>query len=571
MIEESFRNGKVVSCKIFKNNEATVNTIYPVRSFGGDITHFLLALTSHDRGKQARRDPGRNTLTALNKLYDAIPASILVIDSQMRLIGWNRFSREKINGRPDEKMSGINPFERVHPDDLLELVNRKFPNVLNNDVEETAEFRMFHKDGPPYKWATLRAKKAFIDGEACVIAVVTEITELKQAEEKQEILEEQLRQFQKMELIGQLAGGIAHDFNNALAAIIGNAELVLNKLGQSASFVDNIKDIHYIANQSAKLTRQLLAFARKQVVIPQIIDIKESITESLPLHHRLIGENIQFEWNPCNKDVTVLIDPTQLDQILSNLFINARDAITGNGKIMIDCDLVHFNKADCTCNRSALSPGEYVRLSIGDTGSGIDTKVLPHIYEPFFTTKEVGKGTGLGLSTVYGIVMQNNGHIECHTEPGKGTRFDMYLPRHRESKQETESEGQSPVFLNANHTILVVEDEPFILKLIRDILESHGFTVLTARDAEECISICQTCETSIELLITDIVLPTINGVQLGMRLLKENPSLKLLFMSAYSPEHISQDKELMEGVDFIQKPFGINDFMTAINRVMSST
>ncbi|HWR01149.1 MAG TPA: response regulator [Chlorobaculum sp.] len=563
MVEEALRTGKPVSRKVVQHNRSWTYTIYPIRTTGDSFTHFLLVVQD--------KNIGSNNLAAISALYDNVPASILVIDANMRLIGWNRFSRDIINGLPDDKMSGINPFNRVHPDDVSDLVDRMFFNVMNFDTEETAEFRMFHRDGPPYKWATVRAKKAFIEGQACMVAVVTEISELKHAEETQKQLQEQLQHYQKMELIGQLAGGMAHDFNNALAAIIGNTELVLKKLDPACSFTDNIKDILHIATHSASLTQQLLAFARKQLIQPTAIDLNDAVTKYLPILHRLNGENIHIEWCPCENPAFVLIDVTQLEQILSNLFINARDAINDNGKIFIHCTSAHFDNADCTDSRLALSPGDYFRLSIGDTGSGIETKLLPHIYEPFFTTKEVGKGTGLGLSTVYGIVRQNNGHIECRTELGKGTIFDIYLPHHNKFEPNKESKAIENNMLNAGQTVLVVEDEPYILKLIKDILEIHDFTVFTAQDAEECIDIAGKYKSGIDLVVTDIVLPKMNGIELSSLLMKDNPSLKVLFMSAYTPENISQDKRLQEGVDFIQKPFGISDLIQMVNKVLSSS
>ncbi len=569
MVEEVLRTGKPLNCEVFHDNVTLICTVYPVRSFGNSATHFLLTVQETDRKNSPERHV-HNTLAAVKELYDAIPASILVVDANMRLVGWNRFSRDTINGRSDEEMSGVNPFNRVHPDDLFDLKNRLFFNVMNFNTEETAEFRMYHKDGPPYRWATLRAKKAIIEGQPCVVVVVTEITELKEAQVKQEKLQEQLLQYQKMELIGQLAGGIAHDFNNALAAIIGNTELVLKKLNHACSFTDNIYDIHKIATHSSRLIQQLLAFARKQVTLPKVIDMREAISECIPLHGRLIGENIQFEWHPDENGAPVLIDPIQLDQILSNLFINARDAIADSGKIVIECELVHVDDTDCSVSLAALSSGNYVKLSVSDTGSGIEANVLPHIYEPFFTTKEVGKGTGLGLSTVYGIVMQNNGHIECRTELGKGTTFEIYLPQHKSSRSNMASEADEHSMLNTKQRILVVEDEHFILKLIKDILENRQFTVLTARDAEEALLVAKKCASRIDLLVTDVVLPTMNGFELSTLLQRDNPDLRTLFMSAHALENITHEKKLEEGVDFIPKPFGINEFMQAINRVLGA-
>ncbi|AAM72920.1 MAG TPA: PAS domain-containing sensor histidine kinase [Chlorobaculum sp.] len=535
---------------------------------------FDTCLSSDDLNAfDASQKPGTttfNTLASLTELYDAIPASIIIIDERMRLIGWNRFSRDTINGLSDNEMPGINPMKRVHPDDLPEMI-RKMRNVIDLDIELSAEFRMYHKSGPPYKWAMCRGKRTIIEGKTCVVAVVTEITDLKEAEEQRKKLQEQLLQLQKMELVGQLASGIAHDFNNALAAIIGNTELALKKLDPANPAVSNITDIHTLATRSANLTRQLLAFARKQMAMPRVLNLTEEVSDCLRLYQRLIDKNIHLEWHLCDEPIQVKLDPTQLEQILSNLLVNARDAIDGSGCITVRCEGARFEPTDGkTCN-PRLSPGDYARLSITDSGCGIEASVLPHIYEPFFTTKEIGKGIGLGLSSVYGIVRQNNGHIECHSEPGKGTTFDIWLPLHQESQQKTDVHADKPqTELKTKAKIMVVEDEPYILKLVQDILESHEFTVFTATDADQCLLAAKTHEYRIDLLVTDVVLPTMNGIEQSRVLQKKNPAMKCLFMSAHAPDNVDGQKKLRVGVDFIEKPFGIDEFLRAIDQVLNS-
>ena len=515
-----------------------------------------------------------NTLAAVTEIYDAIPASVIIVDARMRLVGWNRFSRDTINGLSDQEMSSVNPLNRVHPDDLPEI-SRKVEEIIYCNTEESAEFRMYHKSGPPYKWAMFRGKRAIIEGNPCMVAVVTEITELKRAEEKQKKLQEQILQYQKMELVGQLAGGIAHDFNNALTAILGNTELALKKLDAANPAVSHIDDIHQLASRSSEMTRQLLTFARKQVMIPQVFELNGAVSESLRLHRSLIGEGIDLEWKPRDEAVQVKLDPMQLDQILSNLLVNARDAIAGNGAIQIGCESIQFDMADCINGRSGFKPGKFAKLSVSDDGCGIDEQVLPHIYEPFFTTKEIGKGTGLGLSTVYGIVMQNNGHIECHTEPGQGTTFAIYLPLHHQAetvevktvlKESIETADVSP----KKETIMVVDDEPFILRLIEDILESRDFTVLTAKDAGECLKITECHAKPVDLVVTDVVLPDMNCMEMSRQLRQKNPSMKLLFMSAHAPETTIRCWTDDDEANFIQKPFSISDFIEAVDQTLSS-
>ena len=514
-----------------------------------------------------------NTMAEVTELYDAIPASVIIVNARMRLIGWNRFSRDTINGLSDREMTGINPLKRVHPDDFDEI-SRKVLSIIHENSEESAEFRMYHKSGPPYKWAMFRGKRAIIGGEPCMVAVVTEITELKRAEEQRNKLQEQLSQYQKMEMVGQLAGGIAHDFNNALTAIIGIAELARKRLDPASPAARNIDDIHQLASRSAEMTRKLLAFARKQVTTPKVFELNGAVSECLRMHRNLIGESIRIDWHPYARPLQVQFDPVQLDQILSNLLVNARDAIDGNGEIQIECESVRLEMADCVNGRSGFSPGEYAKISVSDTGGGIDEKILPHIYEPFFTTKEIGKGTGLGLSTVYGIVMQNNGHIECHTEPGKGATFSIYLPLHHEDGEangEVIPTESVPIATAPpeKETIMVVDDEPFILKMIEDILESRGFTVLTASDAGECLKITECCAKPVDLVVADLLLPDMNCMEMSRRLRLSNPSLKLLFMSAHSPETITSCWTEKDKGNFIQKPFGVDDFIEAVEQTLN--
>ncbi|HWR01032.1 MAG TPA: ATP-binding protein [Chlorobaculum sp.] len=525
-------------------------------------------MTEHETDCPSAEKPIRinKNLSSITSLFDAIPASILIIDPHERLMGWNRFSRDRINARPESEMLGINPMDRVHPDDLPDVL-RKGYHVLENDCEETAQFRMYHGDGPPYKWATMRARKAVIDDQPYVVAVVTEITELKEAEAKQEQLQMQLRQCQKMQLIGQFAEGIAHDFNNILFGILGNTEILLDRIDETSPLAEQIHDIHQLASHSAKLTSQLLTFARKDLTYPEVIELNKAVSEFLPLHSYSIGNNIHFEFRACKIETFALIDRDQLDQILFNLIINARDAIAVSGKILIECDLVHFEKADCKKSLSSISPGNYIKLSISDTGKGIDARIFPHIFEPFFTTKEIGKGTGLGLSTVYGIVMQNKGYIECRSELGTGTTFDVYLPEHRGVDQST-SEADEQIITKGKGIILVVSNDSCILNLIKEILENRGFMVLGAHDAEESVALAEKYENQIDILVTDILLPTMNGANLSTLLQKDNPAMNILFISGYVPENMANTKPIEDGVDIIQKPFSINDFTRAIDKLL---
>lgn len=398
-----------------------------------------------------------------------------------------------------------------------------------------------------------------------IVDVSREIIVRKLAEESEKKIQEQLIQSQKIELVGQLAGGIAHDYNNVLAAILGYTEMLLEKVTDAHPFFENLEHIRTATIRSSSLTRQLLAFVRRQQTVPSRIELDAAIEKMLPMISQLIGKNIRIEWHPESMYAGVSMDASQLDQIVINLCLNARDAISGSGTIKVKTGIVHIDAADCTTGHPCLVQGDFVRLSVSDTGHGIKKKDFPHIYEPFFTTKEVGKGSGLGLSTIYGIVKQNSGYIDCMTEEGNGTTFNIFLPVDRNAARHDEAFP----FGQQTKTILLVEDEPDILHLVGKILETKGHKVLSASDAEQAIEMVKKQESHLSLLITDVVLPKMNGVQLSITLQASVPELKTLFMSGYAPDMIAHHRIFDPEVDFIQKPFAISDFMKLVGQMLS--
>jgi signal transduction histidine kinase/ActR/RegA family two-component response regulator len=404
-----------------------------------------------------------------------------------------------------------------------------------------------------------------------LVSIAWDIVAKKLADEEREKLQSQLQHFQKMEVVGQLAGGIAHDFNNMLAVILGHAEMTLELLDPEQPIYDNLEIIHKAASHSADLTHQLLAFARKQTVISRILKINSIVEEMLPMLRRLVGENITLVWIPETRLIQVKIDPAQIDQILANLCINARDAINGTGQITIETSLVHIDTIDGAINHPYLAPGNYVTLTVSDNGSGIEKKDLPHIFEPFFTTKEIGKGTGMGLSTVYGIVKQNNGSIECESNIGKGTSFRISLPLHNEPAATNEDELQTePEKSGGTETILLVEDEHDILKLCKLMLESRGYNVLSTATPSEAIKITKQHKGNINLLLTDVIMPEMNGNELSKKLQSIQPNLKTLFMSGYMTEIVSHHKTTNNDVTFIQKPFSLNTLIKAVHESLNN-
>jgi nitrogen-specific signal transduction histidine kinase/CheY-like chemotaxis protein len=394
-----------------------------------------------------------------------------------------------------------------------------------------------------------------------------DVTERKYAEEEKMKLEARLIQSQKMESVGRLAGGVAHDFNNMLGVILGHTEMALDQMSPSDPLYANLAEIRTAANRSADLTRQLLAFARKQTVAPKVLDLNDIVAGTIKMLHRLIGEDIDLAWLPCFNLWPVNIDPSQIDQILANLCVNARDAITGVGKVIIETGNITFDAASCVDNAGVV-PGDYILLAVSDDGCGMSKETLRQLYEPFFTTKEAGKGTGLGLATVYGIVKQNNGFINVYSKPNQGTTVNIYLPRHMgKSKQASTAERRDPV-LGGKKTVLIVEDELAILNLSKRLLEMQGYQVLTAATPGMAIRLAEEYSRDIHLLITDVVMPEMNGRDLAKKLLSLYPQMKRLFMSGYTANVIAHHGILDEGVHFIQKPFSIKELTTKVREAL---
>ena len=381
-----------------------------------------------------------------------------------------------------------------------------------------------------------------------------------------------LIQSQKMEIIGQLTGGVAHDFSNMLCVILGYTEMALENVVPELPLHADLEAIHNAATRSADLSQQLLAFARKKHVEPKILPLNSMVEGMVTLLQKLIGKQITLIWNPEYGQGAVKISPTHLDQILANLCINARDAIEKNGHITIKTIRVLLSHADCTKKKPYKIPGDYVILSVTDDGSGIAKKDLSHIFEPFFTTKVAEKGTGLGLSITQSVVTQNNGYIECESKPGEGSCFKIYLPCYEESGESTESAPQQEVMTSHSRaTILLVEDEPDILLLCREMFEDEGYTVLAAATPDEAIQLTAQHKDEISLLLSNVILPEMNGCDLYKKLLPTIPELKALFMSGYAPDVIANHGLLDEKIGFIQKPFRFKSLSLAVHETLASS
>lgn len=405
------------------------------------------------------------------------------------------------------------------------------------------------------------------EGENGNLVFVRDITGRREAERERKNLEVQLQQAQKMESVGRLAGGVAHDFNNLLMGIMGYTELCQNVLGSenpASTYLDEIMDA---AERSAGITRQLLAFARKQTIIPVLIDLNEHVEATLKLLRRLVGEEIELAWRPRAKDARVMLDPSQLDQILANFAVNARDAIAGVGKLTVETGNVSFDAAYCAEHKGA-TPGAYVMLSVSDSGCGMDCETMDHIFEPFFTTKPVGKGTGLGLATIYGIVKQNNGYINVFSEPGKGTTFRIYFPHCVQGTEEVKGTAGSGELPGGTETIMLVEDEKSVRLAVALLLQSLGYNVLSAASPDDALRQAAEYRGVIHLLITDVVMPGMNGRDLATRLSEMQPGLVCLYVSGYNADVIAHHGILDEGIYFLAKPFAREALANKVHEVL---
>jgi signal transduction histidine kinase len=382
--------------------------------------------------------------------------------------------------------------------------------------------------------------------------------------------EQQLQQAQKLEAVGRLAGGISHDFNNILTAILGYSDLTLQRLLDGDPLKRNLLEIRNASVRAAALTRQLLAFSRKQVLQPITLDLNSVVQDLERMLARMIGEDIELTTSLNHELGNVRADPGQMEQVIMNLVVNARDAMPDGGKLMIETDNVELDESYAQRHLS-VSPGPYIMLAVSDTGTGMDSDTLEHMFEPFFTTKEAGKGTGLGLSTVYGIVKQSGGNIFVYSEMGRGTTFKIYLPQVDKPAEKYTTGGLPREIPRGTETILLVEDSDVVRALAQEVLEASGFQVFEAADPESAIAICENHNGAINLLLTDVVMPGMSGSEMSVRLLKLCPRMRVLFMSGYTADAIVNQGVLDGGLNFIQKPFTPDALVLKVREVLDLT
>ena len=465
-----------------------------------------------------------------------------------------------------EQLIGKPVLERFHPDHraavterIRQLNKEKMPVPSRHEV-------CLKMDGIPVDIEASAIAMNY-EGHDGSLVFARDISDRIKADKDQKELQNQLHQAQKMESVGRLAGGVAHDYNNFLSVIIGYTELSMISLDREDAIYRNLQEVLNAANRSKAITRQLLAFARKEEISPEVLELNTTVESMLKMIRRLIGEDIELAWLPGARLWPIEMDPSQIDQILANLCINARDAIENTGRIVIETGKASVDEAYCS-QHPYCELGEFVTLSVSDDGSGMDKESLEYIFEPFYTTKGMDKGTGLGLSTVYGIVKQNNGFINVYSEPGEGTQFKVHLPRYKGEVGETIEEVPIDVQAGKGERILVVEDEPSILKLTKKLLQRYGYDVMIASTPAKALEAAREVDEEIDLLITDVIMPEMNGRELVEQLKTIFPNLKYLYMSGYTADVIAKSGVLERSVNFIQKPFSSKDLAAKVREVI---
>jgi signal transduction histidine kinase/CheY-like chemotaxis protein len=445
-------------------------------------------------------------------------------------------------------------------------VLEKFQQDVSGHAEPN-EYRILTKSGV-VRWVRTSSRPFFRETRVVGLrGVMTDVTDRKRAEEESEALREQLRQSQKMEAIGRLAGGIAHDFNNLLTIIKGYSQLSLIELKEDSPLKGSIEQIDKATDRAADLVRQLLAFSRRQILEMRVLDLNTTLANLHNMLRRLIGEDIELTMVLAEDLGRVKTDLGWIEQAIMNLVVNAKDAMPKGGKLTIETANVELDEAYARAH-VAVTSGRYVMIAVSDTGAGMTPEVRERLFEPFFSTKEKDKGTGLGLSTVYGIVKQSGGNIWVYSEPGKGSTFKIYLPRVDEPLEQPREKLLGDELLRGSETILLVEDEEEVRKLAVRVLERQGYKVLSARDGDEALLVCERHKDPIHLMLTDVVMPGMSGHEVAKRSEPSHPEMKVLYMSGYTDNAIVMHGVLVQGVNYIQKPFTVNGLTKKVREVL---
>ena len=491
---------------------------------------------------------------------------LAVIDTEQR-INFISPSIERITGFQTQDMVGKTFCDFIHPDDI-DKVQDVWEETLKS--KDRVFYVSFSHRCKQKGWVDFDAAgQNFIEDQSVKVIVISlrDVTEQKRIRRDRERLQELYIQAQKLESIGRLAGGVAHDFNNMLGVILGHLEMAISEVGRHHKTFHHLEAIQKAGLRSADLTKQLLAFARRQPICPKILNLNSIIEDMQKMLKRLVGEDISIVWKPKTNLWPVSMDSSQINQILANLCINARDAMSENGTITIATDNIHVNDLAAVETESP-SHSDFVQIIVSDTGCGMDSSIVQNIFEPFFTTKPIGKGTGLGLATVYGIVNQNNGFIEVDSHIGRGTAFRIFIPRAASTREAEETDWIPRKLSHGEETILLVEDDPSILKIVRIMLKKMGYRLHFAATPKEALHLVHNLKEQINLLITDVVMPEMNGKTLAEKLTMQYRDLKVLYMSGYTADVIETHGILDGGLNFIQKPFTSTALAEAVRAVL---
>jgi PAS domain S-box-containing protein len=540
-------------------------TVFPVEIHAGlmelEDHKYILAfdrdISERKQGEEALQE-AHQTLQAL---IQAAPLAVFVMNPEGKIQMWNP-AAERMFGWKEEEVLG-RPLPTI-PEDRVEEADRLFKRVLAGESLHGLELRRRKKDGSPIDISVFTAPLYDAHGQITgIMSLNMDITESKG-------LKEQLLQSQKMEVVGRLAGGLAHDFNNLLTAITGYSELVLTFMDEDNPLRQDVAEIRRAGDRAASLTRQLLAFSRKQVLQPKVLDLNNTVESMGKMLKRLLPPDIDLVISPEPNLGRVMADPGQIEQVILNLAINAGDAMDQGGRLSIETANVDLEESPAR-RLMEVAAGPYVMLAVSDTGCGMDSETRSHIFEPFFTTKETGKGTGLGLSMVYGIVKQSGGHISAHSKPGQGATFKIYLPRISGALEPVaQIFHQSTAKYRGQETILLVEDEAGVRQLVSTVLQRHGFTVLEASHGSDALDLSATHQGPIHLVLTDMVMPGMGGQELAQRLKPLHPDLKILFMTGYA-EHANQLQDLPSREKcYLQKPFEARGLLQRVRELLDA-
>ena len=499
---------------------------------------------------EADRDRERNRL-----LFQGSPLPIWVIDAEtLRFVDIND-AMIRLYGYSREELLAMSSTELKVVDELAGY-HQVIATMAIGEIAHVGLRRHLRKDGKVLE-VDITAHGLVIDGRRCVLAVALDMTQSRR-------IEEELRQAQKMEAIGRLAGGIAHDFNNILAVILANAEFTLMSLDASHPARAEVDEIKSSAERAAALTRQLLTFSRKQKRQPKLLELNAIVDQMEAMLKRILGEDIALSAKVSADVGTIEADPGEVEQVVMNLVVNARDAMPGGGRLVVETSSTLVDKVHA--QQIGVTPGDYVVLAISDTGCGMSESVRARIFEPFFTTKDVDKGTGLGLATVFGIVQQSRGGIAVYSEPGRGSTFRIYWPRHDSPPELRERDAFVPV--HSSGTVLVVEDDPQVRKVLRRYLTGWGYTLLEAPNAAAALELIATHGGPIDVLLTDLVMPGLDGRSLSRRVLAEKPDIKVVFMSGYTEHAALNNAALGPDDHFVQKPFSARVLNETLRRAL---